>query len=250
MESPKYKNTGPLNEPNSGASAKKPYQYWSDNSSARGKQEPTPDFSNSVESRPDYRNYLERFNSNPLILERGNRVVDTGTIRTLYEAVELAKYTQLKKFVEQRYQIAFDKLPASLSYDKYLEIAEYLRASLFGRMTPEAGYEEIGYRIVQNYFAGAAGQVMKMMVNVIGPHNSAKQFIKSISRALPWGNHELEEIRPGYARYHKMLVGGPPPLMLGMIRAVVEAAGAKIARSGYTVISEAQDDIIYEVEWA
>lgn len=234
--------TGPLGEKN-------PYQYWSDNTTAKGKQKPAPDLTKPVESREDYRQYLERFNSSSLILERSNRIVDAGTLRTLGLAVELNNYPQIKAMLKQRYQVDLASPPSTFSYDKYLEIVEFLRVTLFGNIGTEAGYEEIGYRIVQNYFAGSAGQIMKMMANVIGAHNGAKQFIKSISRALPWGKHELEEIRPGYARYHKSLVGGPPPIMLGMIRAIIEAAGAKIIRSGYTVLSESKDDIIYEVEW-
>jgi hypothetical protein len=80
---------------------------------------------------------------------------------------------------------------------------------------------------------------------LLGAQNGAKQFIKLISRALTWGEHEMEEVRPGYARYHKALVGGSPPFMFGMIR----AAGAKITCSGYTVLSKERDDIIYEIYW-
>jgi uncharacterized protein (TIGR02265 family) len=224
-------------------------QYWSGNDGIRGKQPIRPDLSSAVEADASYRDYLMRFNSSPLIQERDNRIVTAGTLRTLYLTFELENHLGISQEVERRFGIDLSQPPRVCEYDKYLEIAEYLRAVSFRHLTPEQGYEELGYRIVQVYFMGAAGQVLRTLAKVMGPQTGAKQFIKLISRALPWGQHEIEEIRPGYARYHKALVGGPPPLMLGMIRAAVEATGARITRSGYTVLSEERDDIIYEIYW-
>jgi uncharacterized protein (TIGR02265 family) len=224
-------------------------QYWSGNDARRGKQPLRPNTSNAVESGKAYREYLLRFNSSPLIQQRDNRTVTQGTLRTVHNALELEHHYNAVNEVEQRFGVNLVQPPQSCDYDKYLEIVEYLRALLLSQLTPEQGYEEIGYRVVQIYFAGATGQVLKTLAKVIGPQNGAKQFIKLMHKALPWGEHYMEEVRPGYARYHKMLVGGPPPFMLGMIRAAVEAAGARILRSGYTVLSEERDDIIYEIYW-
>jgi uncharacterized protein (TIGR02265 family) len=224
-------------------------QYWSGNDDQRGKQPLRRGTGVLVEHDESYREYLLRFNSSPFIQERNNRTVTQGTLRTLYLALELENHFVVLNEVERRFGINLSQPPRVCEYDTYLEITEYVRAILLRHLTPEQGYEEIGYRVVQVYFAGAAGQVLRTLAKVLGAQNGAKQFIKLMQKALPWGQHEMEEVRPGYARYHKMLVGGPPPFMLGMIRAAVEAAGAKILRSGYTVLSEERDDVIYEIYW-
>ena len=190
-----------------------------------------------------------RFNNTPAILARGTRSVSSRTMLILLDALNLKNDLKVHAALATKFDFDVKKLQSVYSYNSYLDVAEYLRANYLDKLNPEDGYNELGYRITQVYFQGVAGQVVKTMARVMGPQNGAKQFVRTMSNTLSWGTHELEEVRSNYVRYHKALVGGPPPLMLGLIRAALEAGGAKLTRATYTVYSIDEDDVVYEVEW-
>jgi uncharacterized protein (TIGR02265 family) len=185
----------------------------------------------------------------PSLMKPGERAVSGGTVRTLLEACDLKDHQNLYQSILNYFGFDPKNPPMTYSYNRYLEIAEQLRASLFSNKPVTAGYEEIGYRIGQNYFQGVSGQVLKMTARVLGPERGAKQFVRSISRALPWGTHEIVELRPHYVKYRKAGVGGPSGLMLGLLRACIEASGVTLTRAEYTIVSKVNDDVIYELEW-
>ena len=190
-----------------------------------------------------------QFNNTPAILARGTRSVPARTVLILLEALDLKDDPTVQATLATHFGIEVEKPQRVYSYNCYLEVAEYLRSTFLSHLTPEEGYNELGYQLTQVYFKGVAGQVMRVLARVMGPQRGARHFVHSMSTALPWGIHELQEVQPNYIRYRKELVGGPPPLMLGILRASIEAAGAKLTKATYTVQSMAQDDIVYEVEW-
>jgi|GEM_PF-2135063 len=187
--------------------------------------------------------------ADPALMKPGDRAVSGGTVRTLLDACDLKSHQNLYYSILNYYGFDPKTPPMTYPYDRYLEIAEHLRISLFSSKPVTAGYEEMGYRIGQNYFQGVSGQVLKMTARVLGPERGAKQFVRSISRALPWGTHEIVELRPHYVKYRKAGVGGPSGLMLGLLRACIEASGVTLTRAEYTIISKANDDVVYELEW-
>jgi uncharacterized protein (TIGR02265 family) len=186
----------------------------------------------------------------PAILARGTRVVSSATVFLLIDSCKGRQHPLVVDALWQKFGFDCRSPALTYPYDTYVDIAEYLRQTFHPNVDMEVGFEEMGYRIGVSYFEGISGQVIKAMARVMGPQNGTKQFIKSISKALKWGEHELEEVRPGYMRYHKRLVGGPPPLMLGILRASLEASGAKLVSAHYTIINSVEDDIVYEIEWA
>lgn len=194
---------------------------------------------------------FSKFNSSSLLSGRGQRLVTPGTIITLLAIfnINIKDNSFMKQVIINKFDFDLNNPPSSYSYDRYLDIVEYLRTVFYKDKSPEEGYEAIGYRIGQEYFNGLAGQVMRIAAPMIGPQRGAQQFVRSIKNALPWGTHELEEVRSNYVRYHKSLVGGPPPLMLGLMRSALEVAGAKLLKAKYSVLSIEKDDIVYELEW-
>jgi uncharacterized protein (TIGR02265 family) len=210
---------------------------------------PKPSFSHSspLGMNDPRRYWLE---PSPAIMARGSRVVSAGTVMLLIDGCKGRQNPQVVDALWQNFGFDCRGPALTFPYDAYVDIAEYLRQTFHPNVDMEVGFEEMGYRIGQGYFNGMSGQIMKKLARVMGPQSGAKQFVKSMKKALAWGEHEILEVRPGYVSYRKRLVGGPPPLMLGLIRACLEAAGAKLVSARYTIVNSIEDDIIYEIEWA
>ena len=214
-----------------------------------GGQSQVPSRAGLPKQSPVYEDF-SAFNNSPAILARGTRSVAPASVVMLVEVLNLKQSASIQFVLKNQFDFDLSQPPSTCSYNKYLDIAEYLRATFLPNMSVAAGYEEIGYRVTNLYFQGVAGQVVKMMARVMGPQKGAKQFLRSISNTLPWAEHELEELGPNHLCYHKRLVGGPPPIMLGILRAALEASGAKLRHASYTVLSEEEDDVLYDIEWS
>ncbi len=177
------------------------------------------------------------------------RQVRGSAVLLLFGGLGLKGRPDLQHVLQTRFAYNANNPPVSYPYERYLEIAEYLRQTFYGSKTPEEGYEELGYRLTQSYFQGVSGQVLRVLARVLGPERGARQFLHMMSNNLPWGRHELQEVSSNSARYCKSGVGGPPALMLGILRASLEASGATLVRATYSVISESDDEVVYAVEW-
>lgn len=189
------------------------------------------------------------FNNSPAILARGTRSVSPGAIMILVDGLGLRNSTQLQTNLTHLFGFDYSNKTSVYPYNLYLDIAEYLRANHLGNMSVAKGYEELGYRLTQVYFQSVAGQVFKITGKIMGIQRAAAQFIRLMSHTLPWGIHELPIVKPNHLTYRKRLVGGPPPIMAGVLRGALEITGAKEVRVSYKVLSVEEDDILYEANW-
>jgi uncharacterized protein (TIGR02265 family) len=205
--------------------------------------------SSSTSTKVNIEHDFERFNIEASLLATGSRSIHKGTLMLLLESCGVTKLKYWQDKLKNEFGLDVNKPPLTFPYDRYVEIAEGLRLALYSTQSPTVAYDEMGYKVGQAYFETMAGQVMKPLAKVLGPQKGAKLFLRTMSQALPWGTHNIEELTPNYLRYRKSLVGGPPPLMLGILRACLEVSGANLVSCSYTVLNEVRDDIVYEVKW-
>lgn len=173
--------------------------------------------------------------------------VNGGTIKTMLKGNNAAQKYDLHAVLLEKFKYNFDNPPIILPYAQYLEIAEVIRSFLYPFKSYDDGYELIGINLTKAHFEGALGQVNKVAAGLLGPERGYSLFIKNMTTTLPFGRHELEEIRKGYGRYHMYGVPGPAPLMRGIIRACLEAGGAKEVKVTSKILGE--EEFIHEASW-
>ncbi len=176
------------------------------------------------------------------------RNISGNAVRLLLEGSGAFRHPVILQQVADKFDYNYKIPPASFSYDSYLKIAEFLRQIYFGHKTDEEGYELLGYNATQAYLQGVTGQVLRMAAGVMGPQRGAKQFLKNMQGTLPWGIHELEEVKPNFMRYRIQKVPGSSGLMRGVIRASLEISGAKdIVVRSFLIATEHK---LYEAQWS
>jgi uncharacterized protein (TIGR02265 family) len=162
-----------------------------------------------------------------IITPGDNRYIVGSAVKTLLRGNGAAQRYDLHAMLFAKFQFNYDSPPVRILYDKYLEIIEFIRQSLYPYKTLEEGYEAMGVKLTNAHFEGALGQVNKVAAGLLGAERGYTIFIKNMTTTLPFGRHELEEIRKGYGRYHLYGVPGPAAFMRGIIRACLVAGGAK-----------------------
>lgn len=170
-----------------------------------------------------------------------------STVLHLINGSGFSKLPNSQQSLLELFEFDYRNPPLHYPYDKYLQLAEHIKETLYSRKSPDEAFEELGYLAIQDYFQGIVGQVVRATVSLIRPERGAKQFLIKMRSILPWATHEIEEINPKYVRYSVKNLNGPPALMRGVLRASLEVTGAKNIKVNSTVISS--DHVIHEAYW-
>ena len=208
------------------------------------KANPQPDPGSSLARNTAYQARAYLFSGGNSQLMRGDNAL------FLLEGNGVGQHLDWQSFIFKNYGFDYRHPPANYPYHLYLELAEYLRTQIHSTLEPDEAYQRISYNACQCYFNGASGQILKIAARVMGPQRGAAQFVANMRNALPWEQHEIAEIRPGYFCYRKDDSGGPAALMLGFLQASLEAAGVTPTILRYHTQATADSNkLIYEAEW-
>lgn len=158
-----------------------------------------------------------------------------------------ANNPEILQTIRERFNLDYHNPPITMPHEDYLEMLEYLRQVLFPEKNYEAGYEALGVCILQGHFQGVVGQVNRIAARIISAEKSIEIYLKANNNAVPFGQYTLDELGKHHARYRQTGVPGPPALERGIVKASIEATGAKNVR--VTSVEHAKENIVYEITW-
>lgn len=168
-------------------------------------------------------------------------------VTAIIKCCEADKNPALLQTIFSFYGFNYNSPPLDFSYDKYLQIAEYLCETLYSDLPSQSALENLGYNLAHFYFRSPSGQVLKNLAAILGPQRGAKTYRDVMTKRFPWSRHEIEELRPHYLRYHVRGMLGTGAMFRGNIKAALEISGAKLKNTNTIIV--AQEDFILEIEW-
>ncbi len=157
------------------------------------------------------------------------------------------KDSELLRNIFRLYGFNYNTPSLDFSYEKYLQITQYLGKFAYPRLNEEEALERLGYELTHFYFRSPSGQILKKMAAVLGANRGAKIFVQSLAKRFPWANHQIEELRSHYVRYRVTGMSGTGAMTRGSAKASLEIAGGKVKKATTTILG--QEDWVLEVEW-
>ena len=134
-----------------------------------------------------------------------------------------------------------------ISVENYVLIIDYVRRLNFPEKSPEEGFFGVGTASLEGHFQGVVGKVNKIAARMFNIEKSADLYLKTQNSNYPFGSHQIEEVRPGYFRYHRSNVPVPPAFTEGVITYLLELTGGKNTKVVSRVVGK--EETIYEATW-
>jgi Protein of unknown function (DUF2378) len=153
-----------------------------------------------------------------------NRLVYTNPILNLVKGSGADNNPFLLESLRKKFNFDMDNPPISMSYDQFLEMADYLRQAKYSHYTEDKGWEMLGYDATLSFFSGI-GKVTKVAFANFQVETALNVFIQTRQTNFPFGRHEIDHAQPGYFIYHCYAMPVRPYLFIGQIRAGLEVAG-------------------------
>lgn len=177
----------------------------------------------------------------------GGRFISGGDVRQIIRGSAARQNPELLEQIRQRFNFDYKNPPITLGYDTFLAIAEFLRQKLYPNLKNDEALEKLGYDMVQSYMDKPIGKVNRIAAKMSGPEATTDLIVNSMSSIISFGRYVVEEVRPGFARFHMYNLPGQPALVGGIIKASMELA--QVREIKIKASSVATDEAIYEVTW-
>ncbi len=134
-----------------------------------------------------------------------------------------------------------------VSVENYVLIIDYARNLIYPQKKKNEGYFLIGRASLEGHFQGVVGKINKVAARMFKIEKSADLYLKTQNSNYPFGSHQIEEVRPGYFRYHRTNVPVQPAFTCGVITSLLELTGGKNVKVVSKVVGN--EDTIYEATW-
>lgn len=170
-----------------------------------------------------------------------------NSIKALIAGLKLSDNPIIFSETLDRFNVTYPNIGSTFPFERYLEMADWLRRKLFPYKSEAAGFEQIGRAVTRGFFEGAAGSVLKMSIKVMGAQRSVPIFFRVAGGALPFGKFEVVENKPRYIRAILYNVPGSPDIMRGMSLEAIEATNVKNPSVTYKKLSS--DDTEFVARW-
>jgi uncharacterized protein (TIGR02265 family) len=174
--------------------------------------------------------------------------INARSLKTLIVGNGLVDKPAILESLRRDFGLTYPDLPEHYSFERYIEVLEWLRQKLFPTDSMALGYEKIGRNITRGFFQGPVGQVLKLSINVMGAQRSVRYFFRIMGGALPFGRFEVVEERPRYIRAILYNVPGPPDVTRGMALESMEASNIKQGTITWRKLGPADTEFI--ARWA
>jgi uncharacterized protein (TIGR02265 family) len=155
------------------------------------------------------------------------KLVHNQGIEEVVKGCGVADNPALLATLKTKFGYDYHNPPAAFECANMVAMYDYIREQIYPYVTFDTGFEKIGYYGVQEHFNGFVGKANKLAAKLLGAERATEIFLKAVKTAFPWGEPEMEELRKGFARFRMQKVLIPPSYMRGVIKAGLEAAGAK-----------------------
>ena len=170
-----------------------------------------------------------------------------NSIKALFNGLKLSEKPDLFAETLSRFNVTYPNIGSSFPFDRYLEMANWLRLKLFPFKAEAAGFEQIGRAVTRGFFEGPAGSVLKISIRVMGAQRSVPFFFRVAGGAIPFGRFEVVENKPCYIRAILYNVPGSPEIMRGMSLEAMEATNIKNPTVIFNKLSP--DDTEFIARW-
>jgi Protein of unknown function (DUF2378) len=155
------------------------------------------------------------------------------SINNLLSGSGVLKNPELLNYLRTRYKIDVANFPASMPYDLFIEMADYIRKTVFPHLTDNEGWQKLGYNMTMVNFEGE-GRMNKLAVSMLGIEDVMRIFLQTRRANIPFGRQEIDVFEKGYFVYHSYDIPTPPYLIIGIIEAGFGVAGVKEYCFDYT----------------
>lgn len=168
-------------------------------------------------------------------------------LKDLITGAGIPDQPNLLQQLKQQFDYDFFLPPTSVRVQTYVAIIDFLRQKLFPQKPVAEGYFLLGIASLEGHFQSPVGKINKVAARMFSMEKAVQLYLKTQRYNYPFGEHEMEEIKTGYLRYHRQGVPTPPDFTCGVLSYLVQLTGGKEVKVTYRTVK--QDDVIYEVQW-
>jgi uncharacterized protein (TIGR02265 family) len=175
------------------------------------------------------------------------RYTGEEAIQSLLLGCGIKEKPALQRVIKEQFAHDYDN-PRDIPFEKYVEIVEYLRETLYPFRNSDEGYLALGKAVTAGGFQGVMGTIRKSIGKVLPPEKVIELFLKDFITNTPFARSDLEEARKGYIRWRVgNLEGAPPKLLTGVLTGMYETFNLKNLQVKDTQIDSGT--FVYEIFW-
>lgn len=164
------------------------------------------------------------------------RLVFSHTVEGLFAQAMKGRVTdRLKARLKSEAQLDLDKkIEPAIPLTRWNRCVELCAEELFGELPLEAALQKIGYLHTRGYFETFIGRALSGVLKVIGPARALARMDRSFRSGNNYSEAKVTELAPRHFRFWCNDLGLARFVVLGVLSAGAEVAGAKNLKSEVT----------------